>query len=65
MRPSALALVFIPTLLASQQPYAPASLSSDDYARAEKFLGYNVNPLVYNGPVRGTWLPADPTPAVA
>ncbi len=27
-----------------------------DYARAEKFMGYNTNPLVYNGPVRATWL---------
>ena len=59
MRPSVLALFCVPALLASQQPYAPTSLSSDDYARAEKFMGYNVNALVYNDAVRGTWLRAD------
>ncbi|HEX4561678.1 MAG TPA: DPP IV N-terminal domain-containing protein, partial [Gemmatimonadales bacterium] len=59
MRPSVFALLLVPSILVAQQPYAPASLSADDYARAEKFLGYNVNPLVYNGAVRGTWLAAD------
>ena len=28
-----------------------------DYARAEKFMAYNVNPLVYHSVVRATWLP--------
>ncbi|HKV70212.1 MAG TPA: DPP IV N-terminal domain-containing protein [Gemmatimonadales bacterium] len=59
MRPSVLVLALLPALLTAQQPYAPPSLTSDDYARAERFLGYNVNPLVYNGAVRGTWLSAD------
>jgi dipeptidyl aminopeptidase/acylaminoacyl peptidase len=59
MRPSVFALLLAPVLLAAQQPYAPTALSADDYARAEKFLGYNVNPLVFNGAVRGTWLTAD------
>ena len=31
-----------------------ATVTVDDYARAEKFLGYNTDPLVSNGPVRAT-----------
>ncbi len=27
--------------------------------RAEKFLGYNTNPLVSNGAVQANWLPGD------
>ena len=38
--------------LAQQRP----ALSTADYARAEKFLGYNLNPLVLNGGVRPTWI---------
>jgi dipeptidyl-peptidase-4 len=34
-------------------------LTADDYARAEKFLGYNTNPLVLHAGVRATWLPDD------
>ena len=37
----------------------PAALTADDYARAEKFLGYNANPLVLRAGVRPTWLPDD------
>ncbi|HWI17289.1 MAG TPA: DPP IV N-terminal domain-containing protein, partial [Vicinamibacterales bacterium] len=36
-----------------------AAVSADDYSRAERFLNYNTNPLVANGPVRATWLPGD------
>ena len=35
---------------------APRALTDADYARAEKFMGYNVNPLVFHA-VRATWLP--------
>lgn len=59
MRPSLLTLFLVPALLSSQQPYAPASLSSDDYNRAEQALGYIAGPMVLNGPVRGTWLSGD------
>jgi dipeptidyl-peptidase-4 len=31
-------------------------LTNEDYARAEKFMGYNVNPLVYHGVARPTWM---------
>ena len=34
-------------------------LSADDYARAEKFMGYNTNPLVLHAGVRATWLSDD------
>jgi dipeptidyl aminopeptidase/acylaminoacyl peptidase len=33
------------------------ALTADDYARAEKFMGYNTNPLVLHSGVRPTWLP--------
>jgi dipeptidyl aminopeptidase/acylaminoacyl peptidase len=35
------------------------ALTAADYARAEKFMGYNVTPLVYRSGVRGNWLPDD------
>ena len=31
-------------------------LTTEDYARAEKFMGYNVNALVYHGVARPTWM---------
>ena len=40
---------------AAQQP----ALTAADYARAEKFLNYNTNPLVDHGPVRPNWLDGD------
>jgi len=44
---------------AAQEPYAPATLTAGDYARAEQFLGYNTGPLVFHGAVRGVWLDGD------
>ncbi len=35
------------------------ALTADDYARAEKFMGYNTNTLVRHSGVRPTWLPDD------
>jgi dipeptidyl-peptidase 4 len=35
------------------------AFTADDYARAEKFLGYNANPLVLHAPGRPNWLPDD------
>ena len=32
------------------------ALTADDYARAEKFMNYNTNPLVLRAGVRPTWL---------
>jgi len=58
MRP--IALLFTSLLaaapVAAQQPRA---LTADDYARAERFMGYNTTPLVFGGAVRATWLAGD------
>ena len=43
---------------AQQSSYAPPALTAADYARAEKFMGYNTTPLVLHGGVRPTWLGA-------
>src|SRR6266550_2655131 len=34
-------------------------LTAEDYSRAEKFMGYNTNPLVLHSGVRATWLADD------
>ena len=45
---------------AQQRPAdAPRQFTSDDYARAEKWMSYNTTPLVANAAVRATWLPDD------
>ncbi len=43
----------------AQQPggEAPRAFTAADYARAEKFMGYNTTPLVFHSGVRPTWLP--------
>src|SRR4051812_106663 len=43
--------------LTAQQAAAPKALTVDDYARAERFMGYNTNPLVLHTAGRATWLP--------
>ena len=40
-------------------PLARPVLTTDDYARAEKFLAGHTAPLVLHGTVRPTWLPGD------
>ena len=52
--PTLLSLAIAIPGLAQTQP-----LTADDYARAEKFLGYNTNPLVLHSPSRPVWLPDD------
>jgi dipeptidyl-peptidase 4 len=42
------------TVAVAQQPRA---LTAEDYARAEKFMGYNTAPLVDRGGIRPNWLP--------
>jgi dipeptidyl-peptidase-4 len=54
---AAAAIVFAATLPGSAQ--SRAAVTVDDYQRAEKFLGYNTNPLVSNGAVQANWLPGD------
>jgi dipeptidyl-peptidase-4 len=36
---------------------SPQALTADDYARAEKFMGYYTTPLVFRSGVRPNWLP--------
>jgi len=47
-----------PSTSASQEPvpYAPASVTAEDYAAAERFLSANTSPLVFGGSVQPTWL---------
>ena len=52
-------LAFSAVASAQRQPYAPQAVASEDYAHAEKFLGYKTNPLVSHMPGRGTWLEGD------
>jgi dipeptidyl aminopeptidase/acylaminoacyl peptidase len=40
----------------AQQAATPRVLTAADYARAEKFMGYNTNPLVFRSGVRPNWL---------
>ncbi|HSL72258.1 MAG TPA: DPP IV N-terminal domain-containing protein, partial [Longimicrobiales bacterium] len=53
-RISLLLLAVAAAPLAAQQPRA---LTADDYARAEKYLAANTNPLVLGAAVRPSWLP--------
>lgn len=52
-------LIAAPAVAQAPEAYAPRALTPDDYARAEKFLDYNVNPLVLRGSVRPTWVDGD------
>jgi dipeptidyl aminopeptidase/acylaminoacyl peptidase len=49
----------IGTAASDQSSYAPRSLTAADYAKAEKFMSYNVTSLVLRGAVRPAWLPSD------
>src|SRR3989442_10397046 len=42
-------------VIAQQPANAPLSVSASDYARAEKWMGYNTNPLVFRTGVRPNW----------
>ncbi len=46
-------------LMAQQADATRRSLTADDYARAERFMGYNTQPLVFRMAVRPTWLNGD------
>src|SRR5262245_23652750 len=43
-------------LMAQQAAPAGRVFTAEDYARAERFMGYNTNPLVFHGAVRPNWL---------
>ncbi|MET0752329.1 MAG: DPP IV N-terminal domain-containing protein [Pyrinomonadaceae bacterium] len=53
------ALIFAFALTVFAQQGNVISLTADDYARAEKFMGYNTAPLVDRGGVRPNWLEGD------
>ena len=48
-------LVTVPPVMA-QQTDPPRTLTPSDYARAEKWMPYNTNPLVFRSGVRPTWV---------
>lgn len=56
VRPALLLTLAVAFPAAAQQPRV---FTAEDYARAERFMGYNTTPLVSGGPVRPTWLPAE------
>src|SRR5262245_33460753 len=62
--------VLVASLLASAAPIvaqqaARRVFTADDYARAERFMGYNTNPLVFHATVRPGWLADSPAIPVA
>lgn len=61
-RPAAVAcllLAFAASTAARQADGPRRALTSEDYARAERLLGYATDPLVYGATVRPTWVDDD------
>jgi dipeptidyl-peptidase 4 len=56
---AALGIVASGLCCASAFAQQPRQYTTQDYAAAEKFMGYNVNPLAYKGVVRAQWLDDD------
>src|SRR5512138_686154 len=50
---------FLIALTAITSAAQTRTLTADDYARAEQFMGYNTNRLVLRSAVNPTWLPDD------
>src|SRR5262245_16605002 len=46
-------------LLLLALPLAAQRFTAADYGRAERFLSYNTNPLVYHSDIRPTWIDGD------
>jgi dienelactone hydrolase len=62
MRKTVLPLVLLlssPAAAQTPQPYAPAALTAEDYARAERLLPAATSSLVLGGDVRPVWLDGD------
>lgn len=53
---AALSAVLFAEVPSSRVAAQTPSLTAADYARAERFMGYNTNPLVLRGDVSATWL---------
>jgi dipeptidyl aminopeptidase/acylaminoacyl peptidase len=47
------------SLALGAQAQQPRQYTSEDYANAEKFMAYNLNPLAYKGQVSAEWLDND------
>ena len=47
------------SMVLSLEAQPPRALTAADYARAEKFLGYNTTPLALHSGIRATWLTDD------
>ncbi|HWZ50643.1 MAG TPA: DPP IV N-terminal domain-containing protein [Granulicella sp.] len=58
VRPAARAAALLLTALtgASSLAQQPRQYTAGDYARAERFMAYNANPLVYKGLVHAVWM---------
>jgi dipeptidyl aminopeptidase/acylaminoacyl peptidase len=52
----AYAVVLLASLTGAGSAQQGRQLTTEDYARAEKFMNYNVNPLVYHSVERPVWL---------
>src|SRR5256885_9976712 len=50
-----LVLIFAFPVIGQQSSDARRALTAADYARAEKWMGYNTNPLVFRSGVRPAW----------
>lgn len=46
-------------VLAQRPADQPRAITAADYGQAERFMSWNVTPLVYHSGVRATWLPDD------
>ena len=55
----AVTLVATLPVIAQQPSESSRALTAADYARAEKWMGYNTNPLVYRSGIRPNWQPDD------
>jgi dipeptidyl-peptidase 4 len=52
-------ILFAAPLVAQQGDASRPRLTADDYARAEKWMGYNTTPLVFHTAARPNWLTDD------
>ena len=55
--PRAVAMAMVLFAASPVLAQSPRQLTADDYRQAEKFVGYNTNPLVLNAGVRPNWMP--------
>lgn len=58
LKSAILLLAFVSSIAPAFAQQTPTALTAADYARAEKFMGYNTQPLI-SGSVRATWVAGD------